>query len=65
MKLIVNGETVDVAARTLQALLSELELTGPWLATAVDGNFIPRDERAQCRLTEGTAVEILSPMQGG
>ncbi|WP_259780563.1 sulfur carrier protein ThiS [Aestuariispira ectoiniformans] len=65
MKLIVNGEALDATARTLQDLLTELDLTGPWLATAVDGDFVPAGERIDCTLRDGAAIEILSPMQGG
>lgn len=65
MKLIVNGEPVEATARTLQDLLSELDLTGPWLATAVDGDFVPAGDRASFDLRDGAAIEILSPMQGG
>lgn len=65
MKLIVNGEPTDVAAATLEALLTELAYEGEWLATAVDGEIVPANERAVFRLRDQACIEILSPMQGG
>ncbi|WP_353642658.1 sulfur carrier protein ThiS [Mesorhizobium sp. WSM2239] len=65
MKLIVNGQNRDVAAKTLAALLAELDFEGGWLATAVNFEVVPARERDRCRLTEGDRIEILSPMKGG
>lgn len=65
MKLIVNGETREVAADTLAALLAELEYEGNWLATAINGEVVPARQRPASRLAEGDRVEILSPMKGG
>jgi len=65
MKLTVNGESHEVAAVTLAALLAELDFEGGWLATALNGEVVPTRERAGCRLTEGDRIEILSPMKGG
>jgi sulfur carrier protein len=65
MKLIVNGEPHDVAAQFLDALLSELEFEGEWLATALNGELVRSPERRACRLNEGDRVEILTPRQGG
>lgn len=65
MNLIVNGESRDVAAETLAALMTELDFEGGWLATALNGDVVPATERDRCRLTEGDRIEILSPMKGG
>lgn len=65
MKLTVNGESREVAAATLAALLAELDYEGGWLATALNGEVVPAREREACRLAEGDRVEILSPMKGG
>lgn len=65
MKLIVNGEDHDLAADTLAELLALLDYEGDWLATAVNGEIVHRDDRASHRLSESDRVEILSPMQGG
>ncbi|RUW81429.1 sulfur carrier protein ThiS [Mesorhizobium sp. M2A.F.Ca.ET.067.02.1.1] len=65
MKLIINNQNRDVAAETLDALMTELDYEGGWLATALNGEVVPAKERDRCRLTEGDRIEILSPMQGG
>jgi sulfur carrier protein len=65
MKLTINGEEQDVAAETLAALLSALDYEGDWLATAVNGELVPRGERDRHVLKDGDRIEVLSPMQGG
>ncbi|MEX3008476.1 sulfur carrier protein ThiS [Hoeflea sp. TYP-13] len=63
--LEVNGERAVVSAQDLGALLDELSYEGEWLATAVNGVLITKDERAGFALNEGDRIEILAPMQGG
>ena len=65
MKLIINGERQDIEAGTLAALLVTLDYEGDWLATAVNGDLVPRAERAGTVLNEGDRIEILAPKQGG
>jgi len=65
MTYIVNGETVENAAATLADLLTVLEYEGEWLATAVNGELVHREDRPACRLVDGDRIEVLSPMQGG
>lgn len=63
--LMINGSPVAARARRLDMLLSEFSYEGDWLATAVNGELVRREERAVCALKEGDRIEILSPMQGG
>ena len=65
MKLLVNGDELDLAAETLAGLLANLEYEGEWLATAVNGELVHSEERADYRLKAFDRIEILSPMQGG
>lgn len=65
MTLIVNGEEKRLEAATLAELLAKLGYEGDWLATAVNGDFVSREERRHFALNERDRVEILSPMQGG
>jgi sulfur carrier protein len=65
MKIVVNGETRDVRAPDLAALLSELDYPPELVATAVNENFVRARERAGRVLTDGDRVEILTPRQGG
>ncbi|SSC71011.1 unnamed protein product [Ciceribacter sp. T2.26MG-112.2] len=65
MIFIVNGEEQAVQAATLADLLHALEYEGEWLATAVNGELIHREDRPTYALRHHDRIEILSPMQGG
>ena len=65
MTFIINGEEQEVAAATLADLLAALDYDGEWLATAVNGALVHREERTGFPLDERDRIEILSPMQGG
>ena len=65
MRIMVNGESREVAAATLADVLNELGYGGARLATALDGDFVPAGRRGDCALRDGCAVEILAPRQGG
>ena len=65
MRVTVNGETKDVAATRVDALLGELEFEGTHFAIAVNYDVVPRARWAETPLTDGDLVEILTPRQGG
>ena len=65
MKIEVNGEMRDIAADTLQGLLTELDWGAARVATALNGAFVPKSARADTRLRDGDRLEVLAPMQGG
>ncbi|SIQ77880.1 sulfur carrier protein [Rhizobium sp. RU33A] len=65
MKLTVNGEVLELDAGNLADLLAKLNFEGDWLATAVNGELVHREERSSQALNDGDRIEILSPMQGG
>ncbi|MBB4571077.1 sulfur carrier protein ThiS [Rhizobium leucaenae] len=65
MRLIINGEPETTAATTLSQLLAALEYEGEWLATAVNGELIHREDRDDHLLNDNDRIEILTPMQGG
>ncbi|CCV05811.1 sulphur carrier protein [Mesorhizobium metallidurans STM 2683] len=65
MKLIVNGQALEIDASTLAELLAALDYEGDWLATAVNSDLVHRVNRAEFQLSDGDRIEILSPMQGG
>lgn len=64
MKIELNGDSRDVQARTLGALLVELGLSGR-VATALNEEFVPATLREKLVLKAGDRVEIVAPMQGG
>ncbi len=65
MKIVVNGERLEVGADTLAALIAELDYPPELVATAVNENFVRAKERATTLLGEDDRVEILTPRQGG
>jgi len=65
MKLTVNGEALEMDAGNLADLLVKLDYEGDWLATAINGELVHREERSSQALNDGDRIEILSPMQGG
>ena len=65
MRLIVNGEPQTITVTTLCELLVALDYEGDWLATAVNGELVHREDRADHALNDNDRIEILTPMQGG
>lgn len=63
--ITVNGELTQTSAATLADLVDRLGYDAASIATAVNGDFVPRTARASRRLTEGDAIEIVAPRQGG
>ena len=66
LQITVNGEarTLQEAA-TLADLVSALGQPPQALATAVNGEFVPRGARERVQLREGDAVFTFQPIQGG
>jgi sulfur carrier protein len=64
--ITLNGEmrVVEVGA-TLADLIAALAENPQMLATAVNGEFVPRDVRAKVQLREGDAVFTFQPITGG
>jgi sulfur carrier protein len=65
MKITLNGDTRDVAAKTLADALDELGYADTVVATAVNENFVPAGARSARALADGDRIEVLAPMQGG
>lgn len=65
MKLTINGEVHQTDITLLSELLVSLEYEGGWLATAVNGELVHREDRAGFVLSDRDRIEILAPMQGG
>tara|TARA_B100000575_G_scaffold34875_1_gene23518 strand:+ start:479 stop:673 length:195 start_codon:yes stop_codon:yes gene_type:complete len=64
MKITINGNSQLIQANNLADLLLELKYHGK-LATALNENFIPFNERKKTKLKDGDRVEIVAPMEGG
>lgn len=65
MRVEVNGEAMVPRANTLAELLLDCGFETAAVATAVNGQFVPRGVRGDHTLTDGDRIEVLSPMQGG
>jgi sulfur carrier protein len=65
MQIIVNAEPCEIAGATLAEALRELGFASAAIATAVNGSFVPREDRAARPLKDGDRLEVLAPMQGG
>ena len=65
MRVIVNGEPREIASRSVDMLLSELEYEGTHFAIALNYDVLPRAKWAQTPLNNGDEIEIITPRQGG
>jgi sulfur carrier protein len=63
--IVLNGERIETAARTLADLIAGQGFAQTAVATAVNGAFVPREARAATLLSSGDKVEIVAPRQGG
>ena len=63
--LIVNGERHEIASRRSRGALAALDYDAAIVATALNGEFVPRRKREATPLHEGDRIEILAPRQGG
>jgi sulfur carrier protein len=61
----VNGEATETDSATVAALVMSLGFAETQVATALNGDFVPRDKRAATQLGDGDKVEIVAPRQGG
>ena len=65
MRVTVNGEPREIASRSVEALLSELEYEGTYFAIAVNYDVLPKSRWAETSLKTGDEIEIITPRQGG
>jgi sulfur carrier protein len=65
MRVMVNGETRDIAATSVEELLSELDYEGTHFAIALNYDVVPKSRWADTALNGGDEIEIITPRQGG
>jgi sulfur carrier protein len=65
LQILVNGEAVVTAARTLAELCADLGFAEAKIATAVNGTFVAAPKRERTPLAPKDEVEIVAPRQGG
>ena len=65
MNIVLNGEDCRLESARLDRALEELGYTAAHIATAVNGEMVPREARTEVELTEGDRLEVLAPLPGG
>jgi thiamine biosynthesis protein ThiS len=65
MRLQVNGDTRDVTARTLLALVEELGLDPRKVAVERNLEIVPRSLHAKTVLEDGDRIELVQFVGGG
>ncbi len=66
MRVTVNYEPKETAARTLAELLAELGVAHePAVAAAVDEQVVPRSRWSAQALAEGARILVIRAAQGG
>jgi sulfur carrier protein len=63
--VLVNGERTQTGATSLGELVAQLGFGENQVATALNGDFVARQERARTKLAADDSVEIVAPRQGG
>jgi thiamine biosynthesis protein ThiS len=63
--ITVNGQSLESAADTLEALLEELSLKGTPLVAEVDGNIIRAEDFALTPIRGGERIELVRFVGGG
>jgi sulfur carrier protein len=66
IEVMLNGQPRRVPSdATLEWLLCDVGLTPQDVATALNGEFVPRGQRGQRRLQPGDSVTCFRPIVGG
>jgi sulfur carrier protein len=65
MRVIINGEEREIASRSVDALLGELDYEGTHFAIAVNYDVLPKSRWAETPINSGDEIEIITPRQGG
>jgi sulfur carrier protein len=66
MQIFVNGESMQIEdGSSLADVISQLKLTAEQCATAVNGQFVSRNERASRLLFADDHIMTFEPITGG
>jgi len=65
MRVTVNGEEREIAASSVDSLLSELDYEGTHFAIALNYDVVPKSRWAETEIKSGDEIEIITPRQGG
>ena len=66
MKIVVNGEEIDIAGcPTLADLVEHFGLGDRAVAVEVNRELIPREKHAETRIRKGDRIELVTLVGGG
>ena len=66
MDVIVNDRSVSLPSEaSIVELLQALEVTVKHVAVEVNGQLVPRERHATCRLNSGDRIEVVTLVGGG
>ncbi len=66
MKIVVNGEEIDIAGcPTLADLVEHFGLGDRAVAVEVNRELIPRERHAETRIRKGDRIELVTLVGGG
>lgn len=65
MQLIINGESKEVRATTVEELLATFELEPKRVAVELNTKLVKRATFGQTQLSEGDEIEIVTLVGGG
>jgi len=59
-----NSEAIE-SGQSLQHALQQWDLADKKVATAINGDFVPRSRYANTRLNNGDQIDVVAPVGGG
>ncbi|MEM9045860.1 MAG: sulfur carrier protein ThiS [Pseudomonadota bacterium] len=65
MTIWLNGVETRVETTRLDQLIDDLGYGAAKVATALNGDFVPKAQRPTTEVKPGDRLEILAPLQGG
>lgn len=65
VKLMLNGQPRETAARTVRELVEELGLAGQAVAVELNRDVVPRRRHEDTPLKEGDVLEVVTLVGGG
>ncbi|MXW52423.1 MAG: sulfur carrier protein ThiS [Gammaproteobacteria bacterium] len=65
IRILVNGDKVDVASHRLTNILEKLGYQCNKVVVAVNQEFVEKESWSHYRVQEGDSLDVLSPIEGG
>lgn len=65
MRILVNGDDVDVTSRQLTNILETLGFQCNKIVVAVNQEFVAKESWSKYLIEDGDCLDVLSPIEGG